>query len=145
MKTFKMKEGSNKIKSLLSEPKITDKDSWWTGRNRIMTFASFTDARIYWLKLANDVIFTNEQLIAELETRLKKHDWISVKDKLPLKGQKVLCVQNPETTATREALFAVFDGERFDDPEATIDGIHKCIAHWVDIIYWMPLQEIKYE
>jgi hypothetical protein len=32
----------------LTEPKITDKDSWWTGRNRVKTFASWQDAHKYW-------------------------------------------------------------------------------------------------
>jgi hypothetical protein len=71
MKTFKMKAGSNKIKLFPSEPKITDSDSWWTGRNRIMTFASFTDAHLYWLKLMNDKVLTSDQKITELETRCK--------------------------------------------------------------------------
>ena len=78
-----------------------------------------------------------------LEDKSINDKWISVKDNLPLKDQRVLCVQNPETTATRQALFAIFDGKRFNDPEATMDGIHKCIAHWVDIIYWMPLPKIQ--
>ena len=149
MKTLKMKSNNNKVKLLLSEPKITDSDSWWTGRKRVMTFASFNDAHDFWVKVHNATmpILSRDQMIdkiAELETRLKKYEWISVKDKLPLKGQNVLCVQNPNTTATRKALFAVFDGERFNDPEATYDGFHHCVAHWVDIIYWMPLPKIKY-
>ena len=143
MKTLKMKSNNNKVKLLLSEPKITDSDSWWTGRGRLMTFASFTDAHFYWLKLMNDSIPTSEQKIAELEAQLKKYDWISVKDKLPLKGQNVLCVQNPNTTATREALFAVFDGEKFYHPLPYY--VKAKVGNWVDIIYWMPLPKIKSE
>ena len=37
----------SKIKDL-PKPKITDGDSWWTGRNRIKTFASWQDAVAYW-------------------------------------------------------------------------------------------------
>jgi hypothetical protein len=71
MKTLKMKSNNNKVKLLLSEPKLTDNDSWWTGRNRLMTFASFTEAHLYWLKLMNDKVLTSEQKITELETRCK--------------------------------------------------------------------------
>jgi hypothetical protein len=95
-----------------------------------------------WLEVNN---INKSKNTKEILNSLKENKWISVKDKLPLKGQRVLCVQNPETIATREALFAIFDGERFNDPEATTDGIHRCIAHWVDIIYWMPLPEIQKE
>ena len=84
-------------------------------------------------------ILSRDQMIdkiAELETRLKKYEWISVKDKLPLKGQNVLCVQNPNTTATRKALFAVFDGEKFYHPLPYY--VKAKVGNWVDIIYWMP-------
>lgn len=36
------------IVSKLPKPKITDNDSWWTGRNRIKTFTSWQDAVAYW-------------------------------------------------------------------------------------------------
>lgn len=32
----------------LPKPQLTDSDSWWTGRKRIMTFASYKDALEYW-------------------------------------------------------------------------------------------------
>lgn len=142
-----MKSDNNKIMMLPSEPKITDSNSWWTGRKRVMTFASFNDAHDFWVKVHNATmpILSRDQMIdkiAELETRLKKYEWISVKDKLPLKGQNVLCVQNPNTTATREALFAVFDGEKFYHPLPYYVKVK--VGNWVDIIYWMPLPEIKY-
>ena len=31
-----------------SEPKITESNAWWTGRDRVMTFASWQDAHKYW-------------------------------------------------------------------------------------------------
>lgn len=71
--------------------------------------------------------------------------WVKVTDELPKEGQRVIVVQNPETTATREALFAVYENFRFRDPAGTIDGIHMCVANWVDIIYWMPLPETPKE
>ncbi len=36
------------IVSKLPKPKITDNDSWWTGRNRIKTFTSWQGAVAYW-------------------------------------------------------------------------------------------------
>jgi hypothetical protein len=64
---------SNK-KSYLSEPKITDKDSWWTGRNRIITFASLNEAHIYWQRLNCGAIPTPDKIkdkVAEFEQRCK--------------------------------------------------------------------------
>ena len=47
-------------------------------------------------------------------------EWISVNNNLkPRVGQKVLVVQNPKTTATREALFAMYDGKDFIPPMST--------------------------
>lgn len=30
------------------EPKMTDNNSWWTGKDRVMTFGSWSDAHKYW-------------------------------------------------------------------------------------------------
>lgn len=30
------------------EPKMTDSNAWWTGRDRVMTFGSWSDAYKYW-------------------------------------------------------------------------------------------------
>jgi hypothetical protein len=72
--------------------------------------------------------------------------WISINNKLPKKGQNVLCVQNPKTTATREPLFSTFDGKDF---MPYVPYYAKPIVlhygKWVDIIYWMPLPKIKKE
>jgi hypothetical protein len=148
METLKPKSNNNEIMMLPSEPKITDSNSWWTGRRRIMTFASFNDAHDFWVKVFNATIpiLSHDQMIdkvIELEAHLKEHEWISVKDKLPSKGEKVLCVQNPETTATRKALFAVFDGEKFYHPLPYYVKSDVKIGNWVDIIYWMPLPKVK--
>jgi len=66
--------------------------------------------------------------------------WIDVNLRLPKAGQKVLCVQDPTKTATKEALFAIFDGERFIPPQPTIYANYEVGQNrWADIIYWMPL------
>ena len=68
-------------------------------------------------------------------------NWVGVEDGLPTDKQKVIVIQNPETTATREPLFAIYnaDDKRFLDPAGSIDGIHLSTCKWIDIIYWMPL------
>jgi len=68
-------------------------------------------------------------------------NWIDVKDKLPNKGQKVIAVQNPETTATTEALFAKFNGKKFETINDNWPKSDKASA-WVDIILWMPLPKV---
>jgi hypothetical protein len=75
---------SNNKKSYLSEPKITDKDSWWTGRSRIITFASLNEAHTYWERLNSGAIPTPDQVkekIAELEQRCKDKEAIIKEDK----------------------------------------------------------------
>ena len=72
-----------------------------------------------------------------LETE-KIMDWIEVKDGKPHTGQNVLCVQDPHKTATREALFATFNGEKFEPPKGNcIRGEYS--STWCDITHWMPL------
>ncbi len=78
-------------------------------------------------------------------------EWISITcERKPKHGQKVLAMQDPDTTATTEALFAIYNNttRRFMPPERfnnTIDedGFH--FMGWADIIYWMPLPPIKYQ
>ncbi len=75
-------------------------------------------------------------------------DWIPIKF-APEHGQKVLVVQNPETTATREPLFAIYNGntKRYMPPEKFYEPTDKdgfTCKGWSDIIYWMPLPPIKY-
>jgi len=68
--------------------------------------------------------------------------WINVKDELPKNEQKVLCVQDPKTTATKEPLLGIFNKRtgRFLCPEPTIYAdLETGRGAWVDIIYWMPL------
>jgi hypothetical protein len=74
-------------------------------------------------------------------------DWISVSDhKKPKKGQNVLVVQDPTTTATREALFAIYDGEYFIPPTPTIFADYTAgYSVWSDITHWMPLPEIPFK
>jgi len=76
---------------------------------------------------------------------IKDNDgWISVNDRLPIEGQKVIVIQNPNTTATREPLFAIFDAknqrfmpsDKYDNP---IDEFGGRVLGWSDIIYWQPL------
>ena len=70
-----------------------------------------------------------------------KMKWINVKTKLPEKNQKVLCIQDPNKTATREPLFSIFDGDRFLVPNQQNSWIDKFLDQnsWSDIIYWMHL------
>lgn len=76
--------------------------------------------------------------------------WISVKSrKKPNHGQKVLAMQDPDTTATKEALFAIYNAEtkRYLPPEKfkqPTDENFTCLG-WSDILYWMPLPQIKYQ
>jgi len=70
-------------------------------------------------------------------------NWISVDDKLPAHDQRVICVQSPIKTATKDPLFGIYDAflERFADPTYTPDGVHKGLAYWIEITHWMPLPE----
>jgi hypothetical protein len=73
-----------------------------------------------------------------------KDNWISVKELLPNKGQNVLCVQNPMTTATREPLFSTFDGKDFMPYVPYFARPTDLrIGKWVDIVCWMPLPKIR--
>ena len=68
--------------------------------------------------------------------------WIDVNDELPKNGQKVLCIQDPKLTATKEPLVAIFKeaNHKFLCPELTIyANLEIGQGAWVDIIYWMPL------
>jgi hypothetical protein len=66
--------------------------------------------------------------------------WFDVKDYLPQKGQKVLCIQDPETTATRYPLTGIFNGKCFLCPEPSIYANFEIgLGCWSEIIYWMPL------
>lgn len=78
-------------------------------------------------------------------------EWISVKSrKKPKHGQKVLAMQDPDATATKEALFATYNSktkrymppEKFEQP--TDEKGFRTLG-WTDIIYWMPLPPIKYQ
>lgn len=81
--------------------------------------------------------YTQEEVDELLNDR-----WISVDEKLPEKGEKVLCTQNPKTTATKKALFGIFSGKDFMPPTQTIYADYEVgQSRWLDIIYWMPLPE----
>lgn len=79
-------------------------------------------------------------LLSELVERFKsQQEWIPVEEGSPKVGQEVLVTQNPNTTATRESLFAVYNGKRF----VPIDKIEKendsyVCTGWSDIIAWLP-------
>lgn len=69
-------------------------------------------------------------------------EWIKVNSDIPNIGQKVLCIQDPNTTATKEALFAIFNGKDFIPPQPTYFATFEIgQSKWVDITYWMPLPE----
>jgi hypothetical protein len=71
----------------------------------------------------------------------QKVKWIDVRKELPEEGQRVFCIQNPNTTATREPLIGVYKDKRFHVPY--LDEFHKfqpiTNSRWSDIIFWMPL------
>jgi hypothetical protein len=67
----------------------------------------------------------------------KEMNWISVKDGLPEMNQKVIICQKKK----RHIGFAEYNGERFESPGFTTDGIHIRVAYWADVIFWMPLPE----
>lgn len=49
-----LEEKLHKSVKYFTEPKMTDLNTWWTGKDRIMTFASRYDAYKYWeLKIKN--------------------------------------------------------------------------------------------
>lgn len=71
--------------------------------------------------------------------------WIDVNEELPKNGQKVLCVQDPNTTATKEPLVAIYkeSNHSFLCPEPSIYATLEIgLGAWVNIIYWMPLPKI---
>jgi len=68
-----MNNKNNNNNTYLSEPLMTDNNSWWTGKNRIITFASLTEAHVYWLRMISGAIPTPDRIkakIVELETRI---------------------------------------------------------------------------
>lgn len=69
-----------------------------------------------------------------------EQNWFNVEDAKPSNGQEVLVIQNPNTTATREPLFAIYENGDFIPPEA-IHAINPIV--WSDITHWMPLSKIK--
>ena len=67
-------------------------------------------------------------------------DWIEVKDGKPHLGQKVLCVQDPHKTTTKEALFSIYDGKGFTPPKPTYFATFEIgQSRWADVTHWMPL------
>ena len=77
----------------------------------------------------------------------QKVKWIDVRKSLPEKDQSVICIQNPNTTATRKPLLSVFDGEKFCVPYVDIYSalVASTGQRWVDIIYWMPFPKTPKE
>ena len=74
-------------KKFLSEPLITDNDSWWTGRQRIITFVSLNEAHAYWERLNSGTIPTPDKIkfkIAELEQRCVEKEKLIADDKTEL-------------------------------------------------------------
>ncbi len=73
-------------------------------------------------------------------------NWISVDNGLPKERQRVLVMQNPNTTATREALMAEYRDGNFKVCEAWPPSQHAAdSAGWSDVIRWMPLPAVMPE
>lgn len=70
--------------------------------------------------------------------QLLESQWISVGERLPKKGQRVLCIQDPSKTATKDPLFADFDGKFFTPPD---QGERRFSSTWAHIIFWQPLPQ----
>ena len=69
--------------------------------------------------------------------------WISVEDELPKKNQRVLCIQDPTKTATKEPLFAIFTGLHFIPPSPTIFANYETgQSKWSYITHWQLLPKL---
>ena len=81
-----------------------------------------------------------------MEEYANQSKFIDVKDEpKPKLGQKALVIQNPLTTATKEPLFAIYNGEKFAPyKEGTISGF-EIGRTWADITHWMPLPNLPDE
>jgi hypothetical protein len=70
-------------------------------------------------------------------------NWIDLKERKPKKGQKVLVSQDPTKTATKEALYGIYDGEKFlTDNTVVFDNYERGTSSWTDITHWMPLDHM---
>jgi hypothetical protein len=96
------------------------------------------DDKHYFYSYGRDCL---KSLVKESDSLPCVTQWVAVEDRLPVKNQKVLVIQNPKTTATREALFSEFDGKNFLPPLASPFNKSDIRGKWVDIIYWQPLPE----
>ena len=90
--------------------------------------------------LSLDHLRNADAIFAAMEQYANQSKFIDVKDEpKPKLGQKALVIQNPLTTATREPLFAIYNGEKFAPyAEDTISGF-EIGRTWADITHWMPL------
>lgn len=68
---------------------------------------------------------------------------IDLKERKPKKGQKVLVSQDPTKTATKEALYGIYDGEKFLTDKHTVFANYEIgVSTWADITHWMPLPKV---
>ncbi len=63
------------------------------------------------------------------------NEWVRVEDRLPELNQRVLVIQNPKKTATKEPLFSHFNGEKF----VSYHSEREFGGTWIEITHWMPL------
>ena len=82
-----------------------------------------------------------------MEEYANQSKFIDVKDEpKPKLRQKALVIQNPLTTATREPLFAIYNGKNFVPPAPTYFATFEIgQTIWTDITHWMPLPNLPDE
>jgi hypothetical protein len=87
-----------------------------------------------------------EAALLSMEEYASQSKFISVNDEpKPKLGQKALVIQNPLTTATKEPLFAIYNGEKFAPYVADIISGFEMGRTWADITHWMPLPNLPTE
>lgn len=112
-------------------------------RNQIQKTVDYMESNsISTLKFdeVSDHVLALKSLLSE-----PKSPWISVLDQeKPKVGERVLVVQNPDTTATREPLFAFYNGKDFIPATASsFEYVRESKSKWADIIFWMHLPSIR--
>lgn len=93
------------------------------------------------LHIINEHRFYTEASVLAAMNEAAYGGWIDVNDmQKPKAGQKVLVIQDPFKTATREPLFAIYNGKDFIPPQPTYFADFEIgKSTWSDITHWRPL------